>query len=74
MSGKTNPDRDVKVKIPLDPEEALRALLAVDPEDEPAGQDQDEESNRRARKRANDAHDQRRQQIHHVVPAPRPRG
>lgn len=54
MSGKTNPDRDVKVKIPLDPEEALRALLAVDPEDEPAGQDQDEESNRRARKRAND--------------------
>jgi hypothetical protein len=37
MSGKTNPDRDVKVKIPLDPEEALRALLAVDPEDGASG-------------------------------------
>jgi hypothetical protein len=41
MSGKTNPDRDVKVKIPLDPEEALRALLAVNPDDEPADEDQD---------------------------------
>ncbi len=40
MSGKPNPERDEKVKIPLDPETALRALLAVDPDDEPAYQDQ----------------------------------
>ena len=36
MSGKRNPERDERVKIPLDPETALRALLAVDPDDEPA--------------------------------------
>lgn len=29
-------DRDEPVVIPLDPEEALKALLAVDPDDEPA--------------------------------------
>jgi hypothetical protein len=50
MSGKTNPERDVRVKIPLDPEDALKALLAVDPDDEPA--DEDEESGQRARKRS----------------------
>jgi hypothetical protein len=54
MSGKTNPERDVRVKIPLDPEAALKALLAVDPDDDPADQDQDEESSRRARKRPDD--------------------
>jgi hypothetical protein len=43
MPGKQNPERDVRVKIPLDPEEALRALLAVNPDDEPAGTDQDGE-------------------------------
>jgi hypothetical protein len=37
MAGKRNPDRDERVRIPLDPETALRALLAVDPDDEPAG-------------------------------------
>jgi hypothetical protein len=42
MSGKTNPDRDVRVKIPLDPETALKALLAVDPDDEPADDGQDD--------------------------------
>jgi hypothetical protein len=43
MPGKPNPDRDVHVKIPLDPETALRALLQVDPDDEPAdAQDRDE--------------------------------
>ncbi len=31
---KPNPDKDERVKIPLDPETALRALLAVDPDDE----------------------------------------
>jgi hypothetical protein len=36
MAGKPNPDKDERVKIPLDPETALRALLAVDPDDEPA--------------------------------------
>jgi len=39
MAGKPNPDRDEPVKIPLDPKTALRALLAVDPGDEPAGQE-----------------------------------
>lgn len=35
--------RDEHVSLPLDPEEALRALLAVKPEDEPAddGNDHD---------------------------------
>jgi hypothetical protein len=42
MSGKTNPERDGKVKIPLDPEEALRALLAVNPDDEPTDEDRDD--------------------------------
>jgi hypothetical protein len=28
-------DRDKPVKLPVDPEQALRGLLAVDPEDEP---------------------------------------
>ncbi len=36
MSGKPNPERDERVKIPLDPETALRALLKVKPDDEPA--------------------------------------
>jgi hypothetical protein len=35
MAAKPKPERDEPVKIPLDPETALRALLAVDPEDEP---------------------------------------
>jgi hypothetical protein len=32
------------VKLPLDPETALRAMLAVDPDDEPADQGQDGEN------------------------------
>jgi hypothetical protein len=36
MPGKRNPERDERVKIPLDPETALRALLKVDPDSEPA--------------------------------------
>lgn len=36
MTNKPTPEeRDEPVKLPLDPEEALRALLAVDPESEP---------------------------------------
>lgn len=35
----TREDRDEKVSIPLDPEVALRALLQVDPEAEPAVSD-----------------------------------
>ncbi|MBW3537071.1 MAG: hypothetical protein KY395_04775 [Actinobacteria bacterium] len=31
-----NTDDDERVKLPLDPEEALRALLRVDPDDDPA--------------------------------------
>ena len=41
MPGKPNPERDERVKLPLDPETALRALLAVDPDDKPADEDQD---------------------------------
>jgi hypothetical protein len=41
MPGKPNPERDKRVRIPLDPETALRALLAVNPDDEPADDDQD---------------------------------
>lgn len=41
MPGKPNPGRDERVKIPLDPGTALRALPAVDPDDEPADNDQD---------------------------------
>jgi hypothetical protein len=43
MPGKRNEDKDERVKLPLDPETALRALLAVNPDDEPAGTDQDGE-------------------------------
>jgi hypothetical protein len=32
--GKRNEERDERVKLPLDPETALRALLAVNPDDE----------------------------------------
>jgi hypothetical protein len=36
---KPNPDRDERVKLPLNPLEALRALLKVKPDDEPAKPD-----------------------------------
>ena len=36
MAGKRNDERDERVKLPFDPETALHALLAVDPEDEAA--------------------------------------
>jgi hypothetical protein len=36
MAGKRKAERDERVKLPLDPETALRALLAVKPDDEPA--------------------------------------
>jgi hypothetical protein len=35
MAAKRNEERDERVKLPLDPETALRALLAVKPGDEP---------------------------------------
>lgn len=38
MSQKPKPDEPVA--IPLDPETALRALLKVDPESEPAAEDE----------------------------------
>jgi hypothetical protein len=44
MPGKRIEERDERVKIPLDPETALRALLAAD--DEPA-EDQQDEGDRR---------------------------
>jgi hypothetical protein len=46
MSEKDKPndsERDEPVKIDLDPEEALKALLRVDPEDEPVPAETDEE-------------------------------
>jgi len=35
-------DRDERVKLPLDPEEALRALLSVDPDSDLADDDDDD--------------------------------
>jgi hypothetical protein len=49
MAGKPNPERDERVKLPLDPETALRALLAVDPEDEPADGEQADDDGRERR-------------------------
>ena len=49
MSGKRNDQRDERVKLPLDPETALRALLAVDPEDEPAAGSQAEKQDQEPR-------------------------
>jgi hypothetical protein len=40
---KPDPDKDEPVKIPLDPETALRGLLAVNPDDEPAKDDHDKD-------------------------------
>lgn len=37
-------ERDEPVKIPLDPDEALRALLAVDPDEEPEDDDAADQS------------------------------
>jgi hypothetical protein len=42
MTAKRNPERDERVKIDLDPETALRALLAVKPDDEPADEPSDD--------------------------------
>jgi hypothetical protein len=36
MAAKPNPDMDERITIPLDPELAIRALLKVDPDAEPA--------------------------------------
>ena len=36
MPAKPNPEMDERVSIPLDPELAIRALLKVDPDAEPA--------------------------------------
>jgi hypothetical protein len=49
MPAKPNPDMDERVKIPLDPELAIRALLRVDPDAEPAP---DAEAPRRERNKA----------------------
>jgi hypothetical protein len=49
LSGKTNPDRDVRVKILLDPETALKALLAVNPDDEPVDDEDDVQVQRKDR-------------------------
>jgi hypothetical protein len=42
VAGKRNQERDERVKLPLDPETALRALLAVKPDDEPAADHDDD--------------------------------
>lgn len=39
----TPKERDERVAIPLDPEEALRGLLAVKPDETPAEADPDED-------------------------------
>lgn len=38
MSNPTPEERDERVALPLDPEEALKALLAVDPDDTEHGE------------------------------------
>lgn len=38
MAPKPNPNMDERAAIPLDPETAIRALLQVDPDSEPAPQ------------------------------------
>ncbi len=40
VAPKPDPKRDEPVKIPLDFEEALRGLLAVDPDSEPVEDDE----------------------------------
>jgi hypothetical protein len=42
MPAKPNPNMDERVAIPLDPELAIRALLKVDPDAEPADDAVDE--------------------------------
>jgi hypothetical protein len=59
MSGKPNPDKDERVKLSLDPETALRALLAVNPDDEPA---EDNGSHEEAPRDSGGAHGRRRGQ------------
>jgi hypothetical protein len=41
---KPDPGKDERVKLPLDPETALRALLAVNPDDEPSEEEDDKRS------------------------------
>ncbi len=41
MANPKKPDSDDPVAIPLDPDEALRALLKVDPDSEPAEAEQE---------------------------------
>lgn len=41
MAPKPNPEMDEKVALPLDPEEALQALLAVDPAGDAASERSD---------------------------------
>ncbi len=55
MAGKRNDERDERVKIPLDPETALRALLAVDPEDEPTKPDDEPTDDNQDEKRRSEA-------------------
>jgi hypothetical protein len=43
MPAKPNPDKDERVKIPLDPETALRALLAMNPDDEHESADDEQD-------------------------------
>lgn len=43
----TPEERDERVTLPLDPETALRALLQVDPDDEPAEPTKREDSETR---------------------------
>jgi hypothetical protein len=42
-------DRDEPIKLPLDPETALRGFLAVDPESEPATEPQAEPKSKKSR-------------------------
>ena len=52
MPGKRNKDKDERVKIPLDPETALRALLAVKPGDVPVEDQADDQDGNTDKDRA----------------------
>ena len=49
MAPKPSPEMDERVKIPLDPELAIRALLRVDPDAKPADDAKDESPPRQSK-------------------------
>ena len=44
MNGEHQEDQDKRVSVPLDPEDFLRGLLEVDPDDPPADEAEDSDA------------------------------